>query len=63
MRVLSYMLILLGILVMSAPKLMEWSADREQNKLLMQAERLEVLESPRVHNEVIAGYERLSRLL
>jgi sortase A len=62
-RILSYMLILLGIMVMAAPKLMEWHADREQNKLLMEAERLVVVESPHVETEVIASYERLSRLL
>lgn len=38
MRKMSYILILVGILIVLSPWLIEWKADQEQNELLQQAE-------------------------
>ncbi|PYI50567.1 class D sortase [Paenibacillus flagellatus] len=58
MRQLSYILIVLGIAVLASPWLIERQADREQQRLLQEAEQGFQLE-----DDVITGYARLSRLL
>ncbi|CAM4522949.1 class D sortase [Paenibacillus macerans] len=64
MRKLSYLLILLGIAVIVAPMLMEWQADREQQRLLAEAEQArKQREAAAMSRELAAGFERLSHLL
>jgi sortase A len=63
MRKLSYGLMLLGLLIIAAPRWMEWRADLEQSRLLQEAERLVAETEPAVDADAIAGYQRLSRLL
>lgn len=62
MRLLSYGIILLGIAVMATPKLMEWKADQEVNRLLKEAEQLEVTAASAADTELTDSYMRLSRL-
>lgn len=56
---------LLGLLIIAAPRWMEWRADREQSRLLQEAERLVAETEPAADADAdtIAGYQRLSRLL
>ncbi|MGZ7440509.1 class D sortase [Paenibacillus sp. TH7-28] len=64
MRKLSYLLILLGIAVIAAPMLMEWQADREQLRLLAEAEQArKQREAAEMNRELAAGLERVSHLL
>lgn len=64
MRKLSYLLILLGIAVIAAPMLMEWQADREQQRLLAEAEQAwKQQEAAEMNRELAAGLERVSHLL
>lgn len=63
MRLLSYVLILLGIVAIAAPKLMEWKADREVNELLLEAERHEAATASVADAGLVAGYMQVSRLL
>jgi len=62
MRWLSYGIILLGIVVMAAPKLMEWKADREVNRLLKEAEQMEAAVASDADPQLRDGYRRLSSL-
>jgi len=63
MRKLSYGLMLLGLLIIAAPRWMEWRADLEQSRLLQEAERLVAETEPAVDADAIAGYQRLSQVL
>ncbi|MGF7048276.1 sortase A [Paenibacillus sp. DS2015] len=60
---LSYIFIIVGILVIISPKLMEWNADRQQNELLKEVERLESNDGITVAKDVQVSYEQLSQLL
>ncbi|RKN82033.1 class D sortase [Paenibacillus ginsengarvi] len=62
-RVLSYSLIVLGLVVLVAPKWMEWRSDWEMNKLLREADHLVQPKGAIVDTSVISGYERVSNLL
>ncbi|RRJ65262.1 class D sortase [Paenibacillus oralis] len=64
MRKLSYLLILLGIAVIAAPMLMEWQADREQQRLLAEVEQARAQrDAAEMNRELAAGLERVSHLL
>lgn len=68
MRRLSYLLLLSGAILFLYPFVSEWLADREQLRLLRQAEQAiqtqpAVQVSAAVTDEAIAGLERVSRLL
>jgi len=54
---------LLGLLIIAAPRWMEWRADLEQSRLLQEAERLVAETEPAVDADAIAGYQRLSQVL
>ncbi|MNI28867.1 Sortase family protein [compost metagenome] len=57
-----YLLILLGLLIVLAPKLMEWKADYEQAQLLKDVEQFESSQEP-VNTEMKKSYEQVSQLL
>jgi len=59
MRKLWWLFILLGVLIIAAPRVMEWLADREQGRLLRTAELQEVQINP----QLTSSYERLSGYL
>ncbi|WMT39316.1 class D sortase [Paenibacillus sp. D2_2] len=59
MRKLWWLFILLGVLIIVAPRVTEWFADREQERLLQAAERQEVQINP----QLTSSYERLSDYL
>lgn len=64
MRKLSFLFIILGIGILVAPLLLEWKADREQERLLAEAEQArEQRDALAVNPGLAAGYERVSRLL
>ncbi|MGG6311306.1 class D sortase [Paenibacillus macerans] len=61
---LSLLFIALGLAILITPALLEWKADREQDKLLAMAEQAaKVRSDPAVEPELAAGFERVSRLL
>lgn len=60
---LSLLFIILGFAILVAPALLEWSADREQEKLLALAEQTQGRGGSAEAPELAAGLERVSRLL
>jgi len=60
-RKLSYALIAVGIILLCVPKLTEWHADREQQRLLRMAEQM-IDDASHVNNAVVAEYERVSQI-
>ncbi|MCM3038371.1 class D sortase [Paenibacillus motobuensis] len=59
MRKLWWLFIVLGVMVIAAPRVIEWYADREQGRLLQAAEHREV----RLDPGLISSYEQLSGYL
>ncbi|WP_334073058.1 MULTISPECIES: class D sortase [Paenibacillus] len=64
MRKWPYLLIIAGLILIAAPYAIEWNANREEKKLLQEAEALQRLrDTGGPNSELAAGYERVSRLL
>lgn len=59
MRKLWWLFIVLGVMVIAAPKVIEWYADREQERLLQAVEHRE----ERLDPSLISSYEQLSGYL
>jgi sortase A len=63
-RVLPYLLVLLGVLVIITPKLLEWKGDREQKELMQMTEQWDAQQLNTGQNSPLtAEYQRASRLL
>ncbi|GIP23742.1 class D sortase [Paenibacillus sp. J22TS3] len=66
MRKLSYVVILLGIVILLTPKIIEWRADMEQDELLKRAESQEYNKEHRpavLKTSKASSLEKVSRLL
>ncbi|MFM9280078.1 sortase [Paenibacillus jiagnxiensis] len=63
-RLLPYLLILLGGLIIITPKLLEWKEDHEQNELMQMTEQWEAPQQNAGQNSSLtAEFQRASRLL
>lgn len=63
-RLLPYLLILLGVLIIIAPKLLEWKEDDKQNELMQKTAQWEAEQQNGGQNPSLAAeYQQASRLL
>ncbi|WP_232729971.1 class D sortase [Paenibacillus phocaensis] len=60
---LSFLFIVLGIAILVTPVMLEWKANREQDRLLALAERTQSQDRPAENSDLVDGFQRVSSLL